>query len=78
MYHADGSKPESSEPQEGPYWSIMLEISQSSKKPVDVKNILKDSIQGLINTEMIKPTDEIISTYHRAFGKKSLDFILFR
>ncbi|KAM3075986.1 hypothetical protein ACMFMG_006500 [Clarireedia jacksonii] len=67
LYHADGSKAKSSEPQEGPYWSIMLEISQSSMKPVDVKNILKDSIQGLINTDMIKPNDEIVSTYHRAF-----------
>jgi hypothetical protein len=36
-------------------------------KPVDVENILKDSIQGLINTDMIKPNDEIVSTYHRAF-----------
>lgn len=36
-------------------------------KPVDVENILKDSIQGLLNTEMLKPGDEIVSTYHRAF-----------
>jgi hypothetical protein len=66
-YLANGSKPASSEPQEGPYWSIMLEISESSMKPVDQANILRDSIQGLINTEMIKPTDEIVSTYHRRF-----------
>lgn len=45
----------------------MLEVSQSSMKPVDVENLLKDSIQGLINTEMLKPEDEIVSTYHRAF-----------
>jgi len=67
LYNADGSKPASDEAKEGPYWSIMLEISQSSVKPVDVENILKDSIQGLINTEMLKPEDEIVSTYHRAF-----------
>lgn len=36
-------------------------------KPVDQANILRDSIQGLINTEMIKPDDEIVSTYHRRF-----------
>jgi len=64
---ADGSKPSSTEPQEGPYWSIMLEVSESSLKPVDQKNMLKDCIQGLINTEMIKPDDEIVSTYHRRF-----------
>jgi len=45
----------------------MLEISESSMKPVDRENILKDSIKGLINTDMLKPTDEIVSTYHRCF-----------
>jgi hypothetical protein len=45
----------------------MLEISESSMKPVDRANILRDSIQGLINTDMIKSTDEIVSTYHRCF-----------
>ncbi|ORY64033.1 FAD/NAD(P)-binding domain-containing protein [Pseudomassariella vexata] len=63
----DGSKPQSTEAKEGPYWSIMLEVSQSTKKPVDEANLLKDCIQGLINTEMIKPEDEIVSTYHRKF-----------
>ncbi|KAI0999455.1 hypothetical protein K3495_g8739 [Podosphaera aphanis] len=67
MYLANGSKPKISEPQEGPYWSIMLEISESSMKPVDQEKILEDSIKGLINTEMIKPDDEIVSTYHRRF-----------
>jgi len=51
----------------GPYWSLMLEISQSSMKPVDEANILRDSIQGLVNTELLRPTDEIVSTYHRKF-----------
>ncbi|KAK7552571.1 UDP-galactopyranose mutase [Phyllosticta citricarpa] len=66
LYRANGEKT-SSEPKEGPYWSIMLEVSQSGMKPVDVENLLKDSIQGLVNTEMLKPEDEIVSTYHRAF-----------
>lgn len=64
---ADGSKPESTEAQEGPYWSIMLEVSESSLKPVNNENLLKDSIAGLINTEMLNPTDQIVSTYHRRF-----------
>jgi len=67
MQLADGSKPENTSAQEGPYWSIMLEVSESSMKPVDNKNMLRDCIQGLINTEMLKPTDEIVSTYHRRF-----------
>ena len=36
-------------------------------KPVDEENLLKDCIQGLINTEMINADDEIVSTYHRKF-----------
>lgn len=67
MQLADGSKPKNTSAQEGPYWSIMLEVSESSMKPVDNKNMLRDCIQGLINTEMLKPTDEIVSTYHRRF-----------
>ncbi|KAH8726443.1 UDP-galactopyranose mutase-like protein [Phaeosphaeriaceae sp. PMI808] len=63
----DGSKPSSTEPKAGPYWSIMLEVSESSLKPVDLKNMLRDSIQGLVNTDMIKADDEIVSTYHRRF-----------
>lgn len=66
MYLADGTKG-SSEAKEGPYWSIMLEVSQSSMKPVDEENLLKDCIQGLINTDMLKPEDEVVSTYHRRF-----------
>jgi len=63
----DGSKPSDTSPKQGPYWSIMLEVSESSLKPVDRARLLADSIQGLVNTEMIKPTDEIVSTYHRCF-----------
>lgn len=52
---------------EGPYWSIMLEVSQSYKKPVDEPNLIADCIQGLINTTMCKPEDEVVSIYHRKF-----------
>jgi protoporphyrinogen oxidase len=67
MQLADGSAPKSKDAVEGPYWSIMLEVSESSMKPVDRKTLLKDCIQGLVNTEMLKPTDEIVSTYLRSF-----------
>lgn len=64
---ADGSKPTDTSPKPGPYWSIMLEVSESSMKPVDQSTLLAECIQGLINTDMIKPNDEIVSTYHRRF-----------
>ena len=64
---ASGEKPTTTHPQEGPYWSIMLEVSESSMKPVDNENLLADCIKGLVATEMLRPTDEIVSTYHRRF-----------
>jgi len=67
MQLADGTKGDST-PKEGPYWSIMLEVSESSMKPVNHETLLADCIQGLINTDMIKSDDEIVSTYHRRFN----------
>lgn len=64
---ADGSKPSDTSAKEGPYWSIMLEVSESSLKPVDHDSLLADCISGLVNTEMLKPSDEIVSVYHRRF-----------
>ena len=64
---ASGFKSSSSQPEPGPYWSVMVEISESSLKPVDYKTVLTDSIRGLVATDMLRPTDEIVSTYHRRF-----------
>lgn len=64
---ANGSRRQSMGAKEGPYWSIMLEVSESSMKPVNRDTLLKDCIQGLVNTDMLKPEDEIVSTYHRCF-----------
>lgn len=64
---ASGSKPTTTDPEPGPYWSVMLEISESSLKPVNYKTVLEDSIRGLVNTDMLRPTDQIVSTYHRRF-----------
>ena len=50
---ADGSSPASSEPKEGPYWSLMFEVAESSLKPVDVENLVRDTIQGAVNTELL-------------------------
>jgi len=67
MQLADGSKPSSTEEKTGPYWSIMLEVSESSMKPVNNDTMLAECIQGLVNTEMLKADDEIVTTYHRRF-----------
>lgn len=51
----------------------MLEVSQSSQKPVDEENLLRDCMQGMINTGLLQPGDEIVSTYHRKF----VSFLIF-
>jgi protoporphyrinogen oxidase len=67
MRLADGAAPASAAPAPGPYWSIMLEVSESTMKPVDNKTLLADCIRGLVATEMLRPADEVVSTYHRRF-----------
>ncbi|KAI0819719.1 UDP-galactopyranose mutase [Trametes gibbosa] len=64
----DGDTPDF-EAKEGPYWSLMVEVSQSRVKPVDEANLVNDCIRGLINTGMLRPQDEIVSTYHRKFER---------
>lgn len=57
----------SSEPQDGPYWSLMMEVSESHLKPVDNDKVLEDTIRGCVNTKLLLPDSEIVSTYHRKF-----------
>jgi protoporphyrinogen oxidase len=53
-------------PKIGPYWSLMFEVSENKDyKPVNLETIVEETIQGAINTSMIKSTDEIVSIYYR-------------
>jgi protoporphyrinogen oxidase len=52
-------------PKEGPYWSLMFEISESEKKPVDVDRVVEETIQGALNCGLIEADTEIVSIYHR-------------
>lgn len=45
----------------------MFEVCQSADKPVDLKNLMKETVKGAIATELILPTDEIVSFYERRF-----------
>ncbi|KAJ6441368.1 LOW QUALITY PROTEIN: peptidase A1 [Purpureocillium lavendulum] len=68
---ADGRALPTSSPataQPGPYWSIMLEVSESAAhKPVCHETLLRDCIAGLLATELLRPDNEIVSTYVRRF-----------
>ncbi|KAJ3056770.1 hypothetical protein HK097_004342 [Rhizophlyctis rosea] len=43
-----------SEAKEGPYWSLMFEVSQSRHKPVDEGTIVEETIQGALNTKLLE------------------------
>lgn len=53
----------------GPYWSLMLEVSESTQKPVNHETLLADTIRGAIATELLQPEDEIVCTYQRRFHR---------
>lgn len=71
----DASDAQDSEAKEGPYWSLMFEISESKLKPVKQDTIklgggkwpeiVKETIIGALNTKMVDAKDEIVSIYHR-------------
>ncbi|KXZ52902.1 hypothetical protein GPECTOR_8g281 [Gonium pectorale] len=73
----DGSGPASSEPKEGPYWSLMFEVSESNYKPLNQEpvtlggtagtwsDVVRDTLVGAINTQLMQAGDEVVSIYHR-------------
>jgi len=78
LMKGDGSAPNSADAAEGPYWSLMFEVSESAEfKPVGQDpvvlgdaagtwpQVVADTIRGAINTKLIAPDSEIVSIYHR-------------
>ncbi len=71
----DGSETPDSKEEAGPYWSLMFEVSESYMKPVNRESgkfaggtwdgLVKETIQGALNTKLISGSDEIVSIYHR-------------
>lgn len=73
----DGSDPADGSAKEGPYWSLMFEVSESQYKPVnqaEVKlggtagtwsEVVKDTLIGAINTQLMTADCEVVSLYHR-------------
>lgn len=44
-------------------WSLMAEVSESECKPVDNSKVLEDTIQGMLNTQLIENRDDIVSVW---------------
>lgn len=47
------------------HWSLMAEVSESPHKLVNQDTIIEETIQGMINTELIESGDEIISIWYK-------------
>ena len=50
-------------PSPGEQWSLLCEISESEKKPVNHENVLEETIQGLQQVGLIDNSDQIISRW---------------
>lgn len=46
------------------HWSLMTETSESSAKPVDHAQLVEQTIQALLEDDMIESRDQIISKFH--------------
>ena len=44
-------------------WSLMAEISESPHKPVDVANMIEDTIEGMFATKLINKTHDVLSSW---------------
>jgi protoporphyrinogen oxidase len=45
------------------YWSLMTETSESPLKPVNAAGLVEETIQGLLNTKLIKRRSDVVSTW---------------
>jgi len=71
-----GGEAQDTAPAGGPWWSLMFEVSESALKPVDWQTrvrigeqtwpkIVLETLQGAVNTQLVRDTDEVVSLYHR-------------
>ena len=48
----------------GEQWSLMAEVSESPAKPVNCDRVVEDVVQGMLNTKLLTPDDDIVSRWH--------------
>lgn len=49
------------------HWSLMLEVSESSHKPVDQATLIEECLKGCIASQLLTPEDEVVSKWHHRF-----------
>ena len=45
----------------------MMEVTQTPLKSVNLRTIVRDTLQGCIDVDLLQPRDEIVSVYLRSF-----------
>jgi len=60
---------ENNVPKPGEQWSLMTETSESVAKPVDLDNLIEDTVRALIEDQMIPEGTEILSREHRRLAQ---------
>ena len=52
------------------HWSLMAEVSESEKKPVNRETLMEEVVQGLVNTKLVADPNDIVSkwSYHAEHG----------
>lgn len=52
-------------PSPGKTWSLMAEVSESPRKPVDSARVIEESVAGMVATKLIHDPSKIISRWYR-------------
>ena len=52
-------------PRPGEQWSLMAEVSESPKKPVDAGSVVEETLRGLRATKLLPADAGVVSTWHR-------------
>lgn len=52
-------------PRPGEQWSLMAEVSESPRKPVDAQQVVEDTLRGMRATRLIPQDAGVVSTWHR-------------
>eukprot|EP00775_Hariotina_reticulata_P011365 gene11365-11514_t len=73
----DGSDPPTAQACAGPYWSLMLEVTEGRCRPVDPSVtqlggtagtwpvVVRDALFGAIATQLMQQDDQVVSLFHR-------------
>jgi protoporphyrinogen oxidase len=56
-------------PEPGRQWSLMAEISESPRKPVDHARVVEDTVEGLRRCGFLRERGAVLSTWHRFLPK---------